>query len=187
VADPRVLRLIAGFPVHRGVLAALDRPAVPSIDDVLARTGSMLVLEDLTDHENIGALFRNAAAFGAAGVLLSPGCADPFYRRSVRVSMGHVLTVPFAQLGPWPDALNAVRASGRVVVALTPEPDAPPITATRAPVALLLGTEGAGLSAAALAQCDARARIPMTNGVDSLNVATAAAIALYTISGSRNG
>jgi len=138
------------------------------------------VLEGVNDHENLGALFRNAAALGVDGVLLGPRCADPLYRRSVRVSMGHVLRVPFAPLPePWPDVLATL---DHTVVALTPAPDAVPLAAAGLAgrrVALLLGAEGPGLSEAALRAAHLRVRIPMASGVDSLNVATAAAVAFH--------
>jgi len=155
------------------------------------------VLEGLNDPENIGALFRNAAAFGVAGVLLDPTCADPLYRRSVRVSSGHSLHLPFARLNPWPEGLDRVRASGFVVCALAPHPKGRTPVDLRglrtrldgrvpAPVgvALLVGAEGAGLSGAALAAADEIVTIPMAPGVDSLNVATAAAVAFERLSAS---
>jgi tRNA G18 (ribose-2'-O)-methylase SpoU len=161
-----------------------------------ARPRVIAVLEALNDHENVGALFRNAAAFGAAGVLLDPTCADPLYRRSIRVSVGHVLHMPFARLAPWPTALDQVRAAGFVVAALAPR--APTDTGVpvvslaelrdrmsgpghRVGVALLLGAEGPGLTDAALAASHVVVRIPMADGVDSLNVATAAAIAFHSL------
>jgi tRNA G18 (ribose-2'-O)-methylase SpoU len=143
------------------------------------------VLEGLNDHENLGALFRNAAAFGVDAVLADPTTADPLYRRSVRVSLGHVLRVPWTRLPDWPDGLASLKAEGFVLVALTPSADAEPIAALAADpparVALLLGAEGPGLSGAALAAADRRVRIPIAEGVDSLNVATAAAIAFHRL------
>ncbi|HVM63626.1 MAG TPA: RNA methyltransferase, partial [Acidimicrobiales bacterium] len=198
-----------GFDLHRGVVALGRRPSPPSPDRLLAaaagspaRAGGpplVAVLEGLNDHENIGALFRNAAAFGVAGIVLDPTCADPLYRRSIRVSMGHVLHLPFARLEPWPAGLDQVRAAGFVVAALSPRPafvggrravglGALGQRACRsgAPggIALLLGAEGPGLSDGALAAADAVVSIPMAHGVDSLNVATAAAIAFYALTGS---
>jgi tRNA G18 (ribose-2'-O)-methylase SpoU len=155
------------------------------------------VLEGLNDHENIGALFRNAAAFGVAGILLDPTCADPLYRRAVRVSVGHVLHVPFARLTPWPAGLHRLQEAGFKVAALAPSPAADPgvpvvtltdlrasISGSRPPagVALLLGAEGPGLTPAALAASDVVVSIPTADGVDSLNVATAAAIAFHRLS-----
>jgi tRNA G18 (ribose-2'-O)-methylase SpoU len=196
-----VVATTVGFALHRGVVAVADRPAPLDVDTVLAgavgRRGAspvVAVLEGLNDHENIGALFRNAAAFGVGGVLLDPTCADPLYRRSVRVSMGHVLHVPFARLDPWPSGLRRVRDHGFVVAALAPHPtgaDGPPGASLReladravvagAGVALLLGAEGPGLSEPALAAADAVVAIPMADGVDSLNVSTAAAIAFHAL------
>ena len=183
VADREVLAAVAGFDLHRGAVAAAGRlpPARPA---ELLPDGPALVAvaEGLNDHENLGALFRNAAAFGVAAVLLDPTCADPLYRRSVRVSLGHVLRVPFARLDPWPERLGVLRDAGFEVVALTPAPDAEPIDRLAgARIALLLGAEGPGLSDAARDAADRRARIPMAPGVDSLNVATAAAIAFHRL------
>jgi tRNA G18 (ribose-2'-O)-methylase SpoU len=144
------------------------------------------VLEGLNDHENLGSLFRNAAALGADGALLSPTCADPLYRRAVRVSLGHVLRVPFARVGGWPADLGLLRERGWQVVALTPRAEAEPVTVLEAldgPVALMVGAEGRGLSGEALAAADRWVRIPMAPGVDSVNVATAAAIALHRLGG----
>jgi tRNA G18 (ribose-2'-O)-methylase SpoU len=171
---------VVGFHLNRGVLATADRVPVPSVAELIARSSHLAVLEGINDHENLGGLFRNAAAFGVDAILLGPGCADPLYRRSVRVSMGHVLRVPFAPLRRWTQDLHALRAAGFRVVALTPLVDAVPLPEAgvgAGRVAWLLGAEGAGLSAEALAAADLAVRIPMASGVDSLNVATAAAIA----------
>jgi tRNA G18 (ribose-2'-O)-methylase SpoU len=185
--DADTMAEVVGFHLNRGVLAAAGRTAAPDLDAVLATARVIAVLEGVNDHENLGALFRNAAALGVDGVVLGPRCADPLYRRSVRVSMGHVLRVPFAELpGPWPASLDRLRAAGLRVVALTPARDAEPLTRStvRAErVALLLGAEGPGLSAEALAAADLRLRIPMAPGVDSLNVATAAAVAFHVVGG----
>lgn len=194
---------VVGFHLNRGVLATADRAPVLPVPELIARSRHVAVLEGVNDHENLGALFRNAAALGVDAVLLGPRCADPLYRRSVRVSMGHVLRVPFAPLTCWPDGLELLRGAGFLVVALTPAPDAAPLSpAALSPAALsaqpaalsaqpatgaagriawLLGAEGPGLSAGALAAADLTVRIPMAPGVDSLNVATAAAIAFATI------
>ena len=189
VAPASVTSAIAGFPFHRGALASAGRLPLPAAADLLAGARLVVVLEAINDHENLGALFRNAAAFGADAVLCCPRCADPLYRRSVRVSMGHVLHLPFARLQPWPDALASVAAAGLQLAALTPTgPGTVPVdrlTPAAGPVALLLGAEGAGLSPAALAAADLRVRIPMAAGVDSLNVATAAAIALHRLARAR--
>jgi tRNA G18 (ribose-2'-O)-methylase SpoU len=185
VVDKWVLSGVVGFRVTRGVIAAADRPAVIDPVDLLARATRVAVLESLNDFENLGALFRNAAAFGVDAVLLDPRCADPFYRRSVRVSMGHALRVPFAVLpDPWPDSLAVLRTYGFTVLALTPDASATALRELVAPPrwAVLLGAEGPGLSAAALAAADVRVRIPMAPDVDSLNVATAAAVAFAHLS-----
>jgi len=196
---------LVGFRLHRGVVAIADRPRPAEPDEVLAeaalRVGSggrptlVAILEGLNDPENVGALFRNAAAFGVAGVLLDPTCGDPLYRRAIRVSVGHTLHVPFARLEPWPAGLGRVRAAGFVVCALVPHPGGPAreITfedlgarsAASAPhrVALMLGAEGPGLSTGALDRADMVVSIPMAPGVDSLNVATAAAVAFDRLSG----
>lgn len=186
-ADPDVMAAAVGFHLNRGVLAVADRPE-PADPVALARGARVVaVLEGVGDHENLGALFRNAAAFGLDGVLLGPRCSDPLYRRSVRVSMGHVLRVRFATLaGGWPASLDVLRVAGLRVAALTPATDAVPLDSAEldsGPVAVLLGAEGPGLSPAALAAADVRVRIPMASGVDSLNVATAAAVAFHAAAG----
>lgn len=180
VIDKWLLSAIVGFRVTRGVLASADRAPAPDLPALLVRARRLVVLEALNDFENLGALFRNCAAFGVDAVLLDPRTADPLYRRSVRVSMGHVLRVPFAPLtGRWPDSLNQLRAHGFRLFALTPG-GSRPLSALPVPGrwALLLGAEGPGLTDAALAAADERVRIPMAGDVDSLNVATAAAVAL---------
>ncbi|MGH9039371.1 MAG: TrmH family RNA methyltransferase [Acidimicrobiia bacterium] len=185
VAERPVLAAACGFDVHRGALAAADRWPLPAPGDLLARARRVAVLEGINDHENLGALFRNAAGLGIDAVLLCPRCADPLYRRSVRVSMGHVLSVPWARLEPWPEALSDLKEAGFTIVALTPAPGAEPIAAPTGDgrLALLLGAEGPGLTEAALARADRRVRIPMAAGTDSLNVASAAAVAFYITSG----
>jgi tRNA G18 (ribose-2'-O)-methylase SpoU len=178
--DKWTLSDVVGFRVTRGVLASADRPAPLDAQQLLAGARRVAVLESLNDFENLGALFRNAAAFGLDAVLLDAQCADPLYRRSVRVSMGHVLQVPFAVLpGPWPQALDLVRAAGLRLLAMTPAAHATALRDVRVAErwAVLLGAEGPGLSAGALATADELVRIPMAAGVDSLNVATAAAVA----------
>jgi tRNA G18 (ribose-2'-O)-methylase SpoU len=183
VAEPGVLRAVAGFDVHRGALAAADRWPLPEPAAVLGTARRVAVLEGINDHENLGVIFRNAAGLGVDGVLLCPRCCDPLYRRSVRVSMGHVLSVPWTRLEPWPEALAGVRAAGFTVAALRPGPEAEPLTRPEADerVALLVGAEGPGLSPAALAAAQRHWSIPMAAGVDSLNVASAAAIAFYVL------
>ncbi|GAA1761198.1 TrmH family RNA methyltransferase [Luedemannella helvata] len=180
-----VLEHTTGFHVHRGVLASFHRRPLPPASDVLAGARRVAILEDVNNHTNLGAIFRGAAALGMDAVLLSPSCADPLYRRSVRVSMGEVFAVPYARLDPWPDALATVREAGFTVLALTPAPDAEPIqrvpAQARNRAALLLGAEGSGLSEAAMKASDRRVVIPMSRGVDSLNVAAAAAVAFWEL------
>lgn len=184
-ATPDVLERATGFHVHRGVLASFHRTPLASADDVLRSARRVVILEDINNHTNIGAVFRGAAALGIDAVLLSPSCADPLYRRSVRVSMGEVFAVPYARLEPWPQGLTHVRDAGFTVLALTPAADALPIqrlsSDRRARAALLLGAEGPGLSRHALQASDVRVSIPMRRGVDSLNVAAAAAVAFWEL------
>lgn len=184
VTTAEVMADVVGFHLNRGVLAVADRVVARSPERLVEGARRLAVLEGVGDHENLGALFRNAAAFGVDGVLLGPGCADPLYRRSVRVSMGHVLAVPFAPVQPWPAGLKWLRDQGFRVLALTPGgalalPDAL-VGADR--VAVLLGSEGHGLTAEAVDASDAAVRVPMATGVDSLNVATAGAVAFYALS-----
>jgi tRNA G18 (ribose-2'-O)-methylase SpoU len=185
VADRKVLEAITGFDVHRGVLASASRLGRVSVAALASSCERLLVAEGVTDNENVGALFRNAAAFSVEGVLLDGTCADPLYRRSIRVSVGHALHVPYTRAGEWPGALDELRQMGFTVVALTPDAQAAPIGELPLPsagrVALLVGTEGPGLTEQALARADFACRIPLAPGVDSLNVATAAAIACYEL------
>jgi tRNA G18 (ribose-2'-O)-methylase SpoU len=184
-ATQDILRQVTGFHVHRGVLASFRRRALLDAGDVLASADRVAVLEDVNNHTNVGAIFRGAAALGIDAVLLSPSCADPLYRRSVRVSMGEVFAVPYARINPWPGGLRALRSAGFTVLALTPAPDALPLQLLepqhRERPALLMGAEGGGLSTAALAFADQRVVIPMARGVDSLNVAAAAAVAFWEL------
>jgi len=182
-APPDVLRATTGFHVHRGVLASVRRRPLPTAADLLAVARRVVVLEDVNTHTNLGAVFRSAAGLGMDAVLLSPSCADPLYRRSVRVSMGQVFAVPYARLEPWPAGLGQVGSAGFRLIALTPDPAAVDLReVAHAPrTALLLGAEGPGLSGAAIGAADLRVRIPMRAGVDSLNVAAAAAVAFWEI------
>jgi tRNA G18 (ribose-2'-O)-methylase SpoU len=184
-ASPEILEQTTGFHVHRGMLASFHRPPPRSAAGVLAAARRVAILEDVNNHTNVGAIFRGAAALGMDAVLLSPSCADPLYRRSVRVSMGEVFAVPYARLEPWPGALDEVRSAGFSLLALTPAGDARPIqhldAEHRRRPALLLGAEGSGLSQPALAASDVRVVIPMQAGVDSLNVAAAAAVAFWEL------
>lgn len=184
VGSEELLREVTGFHVHRGALAAMGRRPLPSVDEVLAAARRVVVLEDVNSHTNIGAIFRCAAALGMEAVLLSPSCADPLYRRAVRVSMGEVFAIPYARFTSWPGGLDDLTSSGFELLALTPDASAIPIDQLRisddAKLALLLGAEGPGLSGRVLA-ASRPVRIPMRNGVDSLNVAAAAAVACYAL------
>lgn len=186
VAPPRVVEALTGFHLHRGCLAIAERPAEVSARD-LSLSGMVVVLERVTDTDNVGAVFRSAEAFGAEAVLLSPGCGDPLYRKAIRTSAGSSMTVPFARDVPWPTTLDHLKARGALIAALTPDDGADDIGVftsgplARGPVALVLGTEGHGLTIDALARADARLRIPMTGAIDSLNIATAASIALHRL------
>jgi tRNA G18 (ribose-2'-O)-methylase SpoU len=184
VGAPEVLEELTGFHLHRGAIAAMRRPDLPAVADVLRGARRVAVLEDIVDHTNVGAAFRSAAALGVDAILVTPRCADPFYRRSIRVSMGTVFQVPWTRI-PWPDGLKTLQDMGFVVAALTLAPDAITLDqlAADAPaqLALVLGTEGDGLSSVASATADLRVRIPMGGGVDSLNVAAAAAVAFWAL------
>ena len=183
VVTRELLVQLVRYRLHQGVIACGARRPPLAPEQVLAAARRLLVLEGLGDHENLGALFRSARALGVDGVLLAPDCADPLYRRSVRVSMGHVLHVPFARCPDLAATLGELRAAGIEVVALTPAPDAEDLDTLEATdrMALLLGAEGPGLSVAAQAAADRRVRIRLADGVDSLNVATAGAIALHAL------
>lgn len=183
VADEPVLEAITGFHVHRGALAAMHRPALPAVADLLAGARRVAVLEDIVDHTNVGAAFRSAAALGVDAVLVTPRCADPLYRRSVRVSMGTVFQVPWTRVDPWPDGVVTLREAGFVSAALALSDDAITldelVAAPPQRLALVLGAEGHGLKPTTVAACDLVVRIPMSGGVDSLNVAAAAAVAFW--------
>ncbi|MBD3779498.1 MAG: RNA methyltransferase [Micrococcales bacterium] len=183
VADPPVLEAITGFHVHRGALAAMHRPPLPSVASVLEGARRVAVLEDVVDHTNVGAAFRSAAAIGVDAVLVTPRCADPLYRRSVRVSMGTVFQVPWTRVDPWPDGIELLRGAGFVTAALALSDDSVPLDDLEQDpperLALVLGAEGDGLKAATIAAADLTVRIPMAGGVDSLNVAAAGAVAFW--------
>jgi tRNA G18 (ribose-2'-O)-methylase SpoU len=178
---------VTGFHVHRGALASLHREQRYSLEEVVALQ-RLVVLEDIVDHTNVGAIFRNAAALGWDGALLSPRAADPLYRRSIKVSMGAVFSLPWARLDGWRDAPQMLNAAGFLTVALSLAPDAVELSELAASItpearlAVLLGTEGGGLSKRWSDGATVRARIPMSAGIDSLNVAAAAAIACYSLS-----
>lgn len=192
-ADEDVLRQITGFHLHRGALAAMQRPLLPTVSELLARARGgeparrIVILEDLVDHTNVGAAFRSAAALGVDAVLVTPSCADPLYRRSVRVSMGTVFQVPWTRLEEWP-TMDEFHEAGFTLAALALCDDSisledfvgsPACTAPDAKVALVMGTEGDGLNRKTIAVCDVVVRIPMSGGVDSLNVAAASAVAFW--------
>jgi len=190
VVPDEVAERITGYRVHRGALASLGRKPLPSVDSVLGDARRVVVLEDLVDHGNVGAIFRCAAALGVDAVVLSPRCADPLYRRSVKVSMGAVFAIPYARMTEWFDGLACLKKTGFRVLALTPDERATVIDealrASEGRVALLLGTEGDGLSSRWLHEADEAVRIPMSPaargaGVDSLNVVAAAAIACHLL------
>jgi tRNA G18 (ribose-2'-O)-methylase SpoU len=174
---------LTGFRVHRGALASMQRLPLPPVAAVLADARRIVVLEDIVDHTNVGAVFRCVAALGFDAVVLAPRCADPLYRRAVKVSMGAVLAMPYARLADWHGGLAELRAAGFRLLALTPDPAAVPIGSLEpaGKMALLIGGEGNGLSRRWLGAADQAVRIPMSRGVDSLNVASAAAIACYLL------
>ncbi len=182
VVDADLMARVVGFHLNRGVLATADRIPFPSAQRLLPGLRSVAVLESVGDHENLGSIFRNAAGLGIGAVLLAPGCADPLYRRSVRVSMGTVLQLPFAPL-PWlAEGIDLLHRNGFQIVALSPAGECRLAQARlTGRVALLVGSEGHGLTEAALRAADLRVRIPMHRGIDSLNVATAAAIAFAAL------
>jgi tRNA G18 (ribose-2'-O)-methylase SpoU len=183
-ASADVMAQAIGFHLNRGVLAAASRVAEPSVAQVVDGARTVAVLEGVNDHENLGSIFRNAAGLGVDAVVFGTGCADPLYRRAVRVSMGHALLVPYARAIDWPADLVALKESGFRLLAMTPRADACALPAAMhavcdEPIAVLVGAEGPGLTTAALRISDMRVRIPMSRGTDSLNVATAAALAFY--------
>ena len=178
---------ITGFNLHRGCLALVERPAPTASCEILRAAWTIVILEAVTNADNVGGVFRNAAAFGADGVILSPTCCDPFYRKAIRTSMGAAVRVPFARLDDWPGGLADVRGTGFTLVALRPGQPSQTLdefvaSARPARVALLVGTEGEGLSDAALSAADRSIRIPISDAVDSLNLAVACGIALSRLS-----
>ena len=186
VGEHEVIEQLTGFHLHRGALAAMQRPQLPALGPVLSTARRILVLEDIVDHTNVGACFRSAAALGADAVLVTPRCADPFYRRAIRVSMGTVFQVPWTRIDPWPHGgAQLLRRHSFTVAALALAEEAITLDAlTRAVpdrVAIVLGAEGDGLSRHTVAACDLEVRIPMAGGVDSLNVAAASAVAMWAL------
>lgn len=185
IADDDLIESLTGYRVHRGTLASMHRPALPTVDSLVATATRVVVLENIIDHTNVGAIFRSVAGIGADAVIVSPSCADPLYRRSVRVSMGTVLQTPWTRASSWAEITVALRKHGlsMVALALTPEAQTLDEFSQLAPekLAIVLGTEGMGLSAHALGDADHVVSIPMHHGVDSLNVAAASAVALWAL------
>ncbi|HLV55899.1 MAG TPA: RNA methyltransferase [Actinotalea caeni] len=183
VADEEVLERLTGFHLHRGALAAMHRPPLAPVADLVAGARRVAILEDVVDHTNVGAAFRSAAALGVDAVLVTPRCADPLYRRSVRVSMGTVFQVPWTRIDPWPGGVETLRDAGFTVAALALADHAVTLDDVAADpperLAWVLGTEGDGLTRGAVEAADLVVRIPMAGGVDSLNVAAAAAVAFW--------
>lgn len=180
-----VIEQLTGFHLHRGALAAMQRPVLPDVESLLAGARRVVVLEDVVDHTNVGAIFRSAAALGVDAVLITPSCADPLYRRSIRVSMGTVFQVPWTRIDPWPGGLDLLREAGLTIVAMALTDDSVSLDELEADpperVALVLGTEGDGLSRRTVDGADVTVRIPMAGGVDSLNVAAASAVAMWAL------
>ncbi|GAC1649848.1 MAG: RNA methyltransferase [Mycobacterium sp.] len=179
-----VMAEVVGFHLNRGVLASASRPRELTVAQVLEGARTVAVLEGVNDHENLGSIFRNAAGLAVDAVVFGTGCADPLYRRAVRVSMGHALLVPYAWTAAWPRELQILRNNGFRTLAMTPDPAAHTLSNAMSEVAdrkvaILVGAEGPGLSERAMRASDVRVRIPMSRGTDSLNVATAAALAFY--------
>jgi len=189
VSHHEIIKAVAGFDFHRGCLAVAERGVEPSVEALIASAGTrlLLVLEDVSNPDNVGGVFRNAMAFGADGVLLSSGCADPLYRKAIRVSVGGTLSMPFAHLTDWTGGLGRLRDAGYTLLALTPDPAALDLEELGhkrplpARIAFLLGSEGQGLAPATKAAADLEVRIAMAPGADSLNVATASGIALHRL------
>jgi tRNA G18 (ribose-2'-O)-methylase SpoU len=182
---PAVIEAITGFHVHRGAIASMHRPVLSTVEDLIAGARRIVVLEDIVDHTNVGAIIRSCAALGADAVLVTPHCADPLYRRSVRVSMGTVFQVPWTRIDPWPGGMDLLRRTGFTVAALALTAGAIGLDelVAGAPerIALVLGAEGDGLAATTVERADLAVTIPMAGGVDSLNVAAAAAVAIWAL------
>jgi tRNA G18 (ribose-2'-O)-methylase SpoU len=183
--EPAVIEAVTGFHVHRGALASMHRPAPVPLAGLIRGARRVVVLEDIVDHTNVGAIVRSVAALGADAVLISPRCADPLYRRAVRVSMGTIFQVPWGRIDPWPGGISQLQEAGFTVAALTLTPDAVPLGEFSDTVpdrlAMVFGTEGAGLSPETVAACDLAVTVPMAGQVDSLNVAAAAAVVLWEL------
>ncbi|WP_343988781.1 RNA methyltransferase [Terrabacter terrae] len=180
-----VIEQLTGFHLHRGALAAMQRPVLPSAASLVRDARRVIVLEDVVDHTNVGAIFRSAAALGVEAVLVTPRCADPLYRRSIRVSMGTVFQVPWTRIDPWPQGIELLHDAGLTVAAMALSDDSVSLDDLEAApperLALVVGTEGDGLSHRTVADADLTLRIPMAGGVDSLNVAAASAVAMWAL------
>ncbi|SDY87456.1 TrmH family RNA methyltransferase [Herbiconiux ginsengi] len=187
VGPGELLAELTGYLLHRGLIASMNRPALPDAAALLASARRVVVIENVVDPTNVGAIFRSAGAIGADAVLVTPRCSDPFYRRAIRVSMGTVLQVPWTRVGEWASLAPLLRDHGFHTAALALTPDAVSLRdfERRVPerVALVLGAEGEGLTAEAIAAADTVVQIPMLHGIDSLNVAAASAVAMWAVSG----
>lgn len=187
VGDAETLEQLTGYHVHRGALAAMQRPPIRSIAEVLSSANRIVILENIVDHTNVGAIFRSAAGLGVDAILITPQCADPLYRRSIRVSMGAVFSIPWTRLPQWPASLTEITELGYHTVALSPGDGNRSIAleefAQQAPenIAFVLGAEGPGLTPESLARCETLVHIPMSHGVDSLNVAAASAVVFWAM------
>ncbi|MCF2571419.1 TrmH family RNA methyltransferase [Brevibacterium sp. UCMA 11754] len=185
IGTDAAVEALTGFHLHRGALAAMHRPEMADVGQLVAKASRIVVIEDVVDHTNIGAIFRSAAAFGVDAVLVTPRCADPLYRRSIRVSMGTVFQVPWTRIETWPAGVDTLRELGFHVAALALDEDSVAIRefAADAPerTAIVFGTEGDGLRRSTIAACDSTVMIPMSGGVDSLNVAAASAVACFAL------
>jgi len=187
VGPGELLESLTGYVLHRGLIASMHRPELPTVQSLLVKAKRIVVLENVVDPTNVGAIFRSVAAIGADAVLVTERCSDPFYRRAIRVSMGTVLQVPWTRVGDWASTRSILTAAGFHIAALALTDDAVDLRsfAATAPerVALVLGTEGEGLTAEAIAAADTVVQIPMAHGIDSLNVAATAAVAMYALAG----
>jgi len=187
---PEVLEQLTGFHVHRGALAAMNRPTMLDLATVTNGAQRIAVLENIVDHTNVGAIFRSAAALGIDAIVVTPQCADPLYRRSIRVSMGSVFFIPWTRIDPWPQSMSTLHDLGFTTVALSPDGHSQSLedftNEAHEKIAFVLGTEGEGLTPESLEQCRQRVHIPMSNGIDSLNVAAASAVVFWAIR-ARNG
>jgi tRNA G18 (ribose-2'-O)-methylase SpoU len=181
-----LLAELTGYILHRGLIASMNRPALPDPDALLSQARRIVILENVADPTNVGAIFRSAGAIGADAILVTPRCSDPYYRRAIRVSMGTVLQVTWTRVGDWADTRELLTRHGFHVAALALTPDAVSLRdfngASHDRLALVLGAEGPGLTADALAASDTVVQIPMKHGIDSLNVAAASAVAMWALS-----